>query len=97
MSPRGKKAFQRFDSSFRNRAGDPIHPGGGSRARLKLMERDAHDRQGEAMLCECGAPLDAWELLREAEPAKTVLLCRGEACALGVTETARIFRAEVVQ
>lgn len=67
-----------------------------ARARLKLIERDAKDARGKALLCECDAPLDAYELLREGEKPKVVICCRRASCDNSAETTGRIFRAEVV-
>ena len=67
-----------------------------ARGRLKLIERDAKDGAGEPMLCECKSPLDAYDLLREAERPKTVLCCRKPSCDNSAQETARIFRLELI-
>ena len=68
-----------------------------ARARMRLAERDAKDAAGKLLLCECGGPLDAYDLEREMERTKTVLCCRKAACVNSAAMSARILGAELLK
>lgn len=68
-----------------------------ARGRLKLIGLGAKDASGKMMKCECGAQLDAYEMLREAERPKNVLCCRRDKCGNSACATARIFRLDLVE
>jgi len=68
-----------------------------ARARMRLVARDAKNAAGVALTCECGGPLDAYDLEREMERTKTVLCCRKAACVNSAAMSAQILRAELVK